>query len=370
MRRMGVDLATGEVKYEFTSGQLEGSYDHRISLRVERARWVSPPPTVVRVVWDPKKGKKVDRNSRRVPVLEPCAPFVVLEGSVHKALLGHNVEGGPRDFVAACRWFVAEVGHLAGVFLPDGAEWTVQRVDWAEVYGLGAFAVVQEYLGSLNLAHYPRRKAVRYGDESFMVSGDTTALKAYHKGPEFSKHDFKRIRVSAGEAIAVQLQESANAVLRTETELRSTRLGRDFGHPPLVREITPEYLDKVHDQEWRRLLKEGSQDMKIVRTHRAVNRRLREIYADELANRLFGTWMQLSTLGEREVRGFMKHSTFYDQRKQLQVAGVSWEGADVRIIAQAHLVPEDFTPQRSDPRRLIDQAPAVTSALAAYQLAA
>ncbi len=39
--RQSVDLSTGEIDYAFISGDLEGSYDHRIAVRVLRERWES-----------------------------------------------------------------------------------------------------------------------------------------------------------------------------------------------------------------------------------------------------------------------------------------------------------------------------------------
>ena len=40
-RRQGVEIATGEVLYSFTTGSLSGSWDDRVSVRVLRDEWVA-----------------------------------------------------------------------------------------------------------------------------------------------------------------------------------------------------------------------------------------------------------------------------------------------------------------------------------------
>lgn len=350
-RRMGIEISTGEKLYEITTGSLQGSFDERVSVRVMREEWV--------VVEGQKQAVQV-----------ACEPYVLIEGSVHKALMGHNVWGGPTDPVAACRWLVADVGERLGVQLPDGGEWTVQRVDWSEVYELPSFEAVQEYMHGLNSCSYPRRQVTRFGDTGIHAPGGTTTVKIYHKGPEFSKHDRKRLKARLGLRAVAQLQEHANRLLRFEVEVHARKLDEDFGHKPTVREVTRQYLEGVHDREGGRLLREGQGEMRTVRTSVAVSRRLREMYAPALANTLFGTWMQLSALGEEEVKRTLSRRTFYRQRKQLEQASVSWKGSDIRCIAQLLACPEDFSPVRTDVRRLLQVAPEVGEKLEAFSLAA
>lgn len=350
-RRMGIEIATGEKLYEITTGSLQGSFDERVSVRVMRDEWVV-------------------QEGQKQAVQVACEPYVLIEGSVHKALMGHNVWGGPTDPVAACRWLVADVGERLGVELPDGGDWTVQRVDWSEVYELPSFEAVQEYMHGLNSCSYPRRQVTRFGDTGIHAPGGTTTVKIYHKGPEFSKHDRKRLKKRLGLRAVAQLQEQANRLLRFEVEVHARKLDEDFGHKPTVREVTRQYLEGVHDREGGRLLREGQGEMRTVRTSVAVSRRLREMYAPALANTLFGTWMQLSALGEEEVKRTLSRRTFYRQRKQLEQASVSWKGSDIRCIAQLLACPEDFSPVRTDVRRLLQVAPEVGEKLEAFSLAA
>ena len=98
--RSCVDLKSGELLYEFTSGGLSGSYDHRISVQVKRERWQQPRT--------PQGDRAFGRKAS--PILVPCEPYLLLEGSVHKALLGHNVHGGNTPgFLEAVRPFLASL---------------------------------------------------------------------------------------------------------------------------------------------------------------------------------------------------------------------------------------------------------------------
>jgi len=342
--RQAVELGTGAVVYSFTSGELDGSFDTRVHLEVRRYRW--------EVVREP-------------PAIQvPTAPYLVLEGSVHKALMGHNVEGGPLDPVAACRWFVSDVGRRLGVELPPADEWAPKRVDWAEVYDLGSYEAVQEYMERLAAARFPRREKGGKGSKSVSFNGVTTGIMIYHKGPEFRANGRKRWPRDEVEC----LQARADALLRFE--VRALRRKLDQDGRKRVTDLSREYLEAMYDRESFRLVREGQADMETVRTHREVNERLKAVYAPELANRLFGTWLQLSALGEDVVRRELKRTTFYRQRSQLQAAGVQWLGSDVRILSKVSLVPEGFAPLRADVRRLTDEAPQVREALQRYRAAA
>lgn len=346
--REGLDLRSGEVLWSFTTGRLEGSFDTRVSVEVKRQKWVKPDDGA--------------------PYLADCAPFLVVEGSVHKAMLGHNVFGGPVDPRAAGRWFIERVGALLGVQLPDGDRWWCDRVDWAEVFDLGSFEAVQEYVGRLNAATFPRREVARFGAHALHCPGATTTLKLYHKGVELRKHDRKRLlKVWSAEEVE-SLLAVADGVLRFETGIHARTLSE--AGLERVAYLEAAQLQEVHDREAARLLREGRCDMERVRTHQEVSRRLEGLYGAVKGRHLFGTWMQLAALGEDEVKRQMTRTSFYRQRRQLQDAGVEWCGADVRIVPSVSLVPAGFAPVRSDPRRLTAEAPEVRLALAPWRNAA
>jgi II/X family phage/plasmid replication protein len=221
---------------------------------------------------------------------------------------------------------------------------------------------------SVQGASFPRRKARKYDLETVFFAGRTTTIKAYHKGPEFYQHDHKRLKNHLDPIELKILQDRAHCILRLETSIKTKKLADDFkGTKPLVGEITQKYLESVHDREVARLLKEGTTDMETVRTHKEVSRRLEVTYNESplLANILFGTWLQLATLGEKEVKRKMSPRTYYRQRKQLTDAAVSWQTTDV-YVAKHSAIPFGFSPVRNDPRRLQGEAIEVQSMLRPY----
>lgn len=181
-----VDFETGErsVLYELYSGQVRDERSlHGVNLRIMRTRIV----------------KDLDATaigaSRTKTVA--CKPYLWMEGSVHKAMLGHNVWGGPRELGPSVSWLVEDVSRRLGFELPAYNTWDLMRADWAETYDLCTFDHVQDYIRSLNSCRFPRREPQRYGDNSLSFPGRTTAVRIYHKGPEFAGESFRRLsRVS------------------------------------------------------------------------------------------------------------------------------------------------------------------------------
>jgi II/X family phage/plasmid replication protein len=356
-RRICIDMKHEKLIYEFTSGSLSGSYDHRISVQVQRTKMVARK-----------------REGGRRPLLEQVntPPYLLLEGSVHKALLGHNVYGGPRDLVPAVRWFVAHVAQLLGVTLPSGGDWRLCRADWAHVYDLGSYEAVSEFVSYLHHARYPRRNVNRYGDDSFQVPGSTTSLNLYAKGPEFQKHDRSRI-ARHDPAAASQLQLLASTLLRCEVQVHARGLDELNGVKPggcRVSEVDVAWLEEKHRLELTKLLREGTSVMQTVRTAAAVKARLYEVYSGAQARSLYGAWLELAAMGEGPARQSLPRRTFYHYRKLLQSAGVSWHDTNVKLSpAVVRLVPEDFVPLPHDPRCISSEAPEVTAALAPYRKA-
>ena len=345
VRRTGVVLDSGDVLYEITAGSLAGSWDSRMSVRVMRERWTGAGE------------------------LQPCAPYVLLEGSVHKALLGHNVHGGPEGLQASCEWLLDDVGGRVGVKLPPASEWLVRRVDVAQVYELPDFAAVEEYVWGLNSAQYPRRSVARYGQESIFAAGRASAVKAYHKGLEFAKHDGKRLRGIMPDAEVLELQLRANRMLRWEVSVKAKKLDEDHSGKPSVSQVEDSYLEALHYREVRRLVREGEADVKTVRKHKDVRDRLLHQYNERKAGLLFGTWHQLVTLGEKETRRHMADRTYHRHKKELIDAGVSWIGSDVLVVPKVSSLPADFSPTKRDPRRVAGEDLEVTRKLAPFRAA-
>lgn len=345
--RYAIDRSTGNILYEFTRGPLLGTWDSRMSVSVQRERWVSASPSY--------KTK--------------CQPYLRLEASVPKIVNGHNIFGGSDDVQACARFLIGQVVEQLKVELPSWRHWTVCRLDWAEVFDLGSFEAVQEYLRGLNQAEYPRRSVSRYGATGLYAQGSTTSVKFYHKGPEFSKHDRRRLRPRLERSHLETLQETANKYLRVEVEIKSRGLERMYdGRLPVIGQLDPDKVAGLWAHEVRRLLREGADAVRIVRKAEDVERRLMEVYGNRLGGVLLGTWYRLTTLGEERTRAGMSRPTFYRHRKLLEEAGCSWQGTDV-VLKRFSLVPADFTPSLNDPRRVSGESPAMTEALKPYRIA-
>lgn len=387
--RQGIDNGTGQLEYCFVSGSLLGSWETSVAVNVKRQRWraVNAPRSAV---------ERPDRKGRVSAVVEDCPPYVTIEGSVHKAIMGHNVYGGPLDPLAASRWFVADVARRLGLALPDADEWEYARIDWTRLFDLGSFEACEQYIHGLRLAEYPRRKPRPFGDESIMWPGTMTSPKIYHKGPEFGVHDFTRLSRFSREAAQFQvrpvpstdgnlsileevkaavpfdvavIQGLANRYLRFEVTVKAKKLKAEFGGKPSIVQVTREWLETLHDVETARILSEGKAGMETARKHHEVNARLHEVYDGSLANTLFGTWMQLAAMGEKQVKKHVPRTTFYRQVAQLREAGVTWDAADV-YIRENSAIPAGFSMSRHSPFRLLQEAPEVVQALAPFRQAA
>jgi len=357
VRRSGLEVGTGELLYEITMGSLEGSWDTRVSVKVLRSKWIRLEQTA----------EHPEPRSIKVA----CPPYVEVEGSVHKALMGHNVYGGPEDFAAGVAWLLDDLALRIGCELPPAPGWRPRRIDWAEIYEL-PFDAMQTYIRGLNGAEYPWRGQVNRYQGGIASYGHRTGIKAYNKGLEFAKRDSKRLQSVMEPDELEALQQTANERLRWEVEIKAKTLCKDHEHlrrDPRVEDITPAYLRRVHDREVGRLVREGEAEMKTVRKHNEVLERLHQVYSQRLAGTLFSTWMQLAALGEEVTSSHMTRRTFYRQRKQLKDAGISWQAADVHIDPRLSSLPADFRPFRTDPRHVAGEDPRVADQLAPYRAA-
>lgn len=364
---------TGEVVWEITRTNLRGSFDSRIMVK-----------PMYEDCTKSRSGK---------PEWHVSPPYLIVECSVGKAFYGQNVYGVIEDMPGTCEHLKTLLQELLGVVLPPTANWTVQRIDWAENFQL-PYQAVQEFFEGIYHVAFPRRKMQKYSNESIFVPGTTTTIKLYHKGPEFEKNDRKRLyvvlrglyqqnrprnaptewanRQAAGKVAA--LQRLANNRLRAEVEIHAEKLEYDFGHKPKVKEITTEYLQAVFDKEIGRLLREGKGAVQIVRNSMAVRDRLEIRYSPELAGLLHGFWLGLATHGEDDMKKRSTRPTFYRRRKQLVDVGVSWLATDMQLIErQGQMLPADFSPVRANSRCckcLVRERPALNYERGLLQLAA
>lgn len=357
-----VDNSTGEELFTFVSGELAGSYDHRVMARVERKEWTTAPgPSGHQAVRRPtaKKG-------RELPHKVDSPPYLVLEGSVHKHMLGHNVYGGPRDPAAAAAWFIGECLRRLDLWTLDEWEFELLRLDWASVFRPGPLPSLF-LVRSLSRARFPRRLLDVHQDESLSVGGTTTRLNVYRKGPEFEAHDMKRLRGHVGEEQLGELLARAHATLRVETQFTSKGIEALYGERPKVWQLNDWTFEDAHWREVERLAREGAGVMETVREREAVMARLYAVYTKRQARLLFGTWAMLAGREEADVKAEMSPRSFYRHRKMLVDAGVTWHGAELGSSRQSLDIPDDFKLSRDSPYLDRSEAREVAQAYVSYR---
>lgn len=351
--KQGIELSTGEILYEITNGNLEGSYDSRISFKVLREEF---------------------RNVNGTPQLFPCDPFIEVEASVHKVFYGQNIYGGFNDFQQAVALFIDLLGMIMSDdsdLLPSACNWLVTRLDWAEMFRLSP-AAIEEFFRGVSHCNFPRRskKSAKYGTNSVHFPGVTTTIKLYHKGPEFAEHDKSRMRRALTfirhkshphsidydpnkvwvEKKLKALQRLANNRLRAEVSIHAEKLRYDFNDElPKVQQLTQDYITQVFDKEIYRLLREGKTEMETVRTRDRVVARLKSEYGERSAKSLIAFWMLMAGMGEDQARKEYSKSQFYQNRKLLEDAGCSWNQSNVYILPdQETALPRNFMPVRTN----------------------
>lgn len=340
----GIDIFTGELLYTFTSGELEGSYDYRIRFKVDNTEYI--------------------KEDTRTPIRVQTYWHIIVECSLHKLLMNHNCFGGPRDLKKSVKYLVKFLESVTSVELPDYKQWEVKRIDVSKIFVFKNKAICKKIVDNLKNAYYTRRKPRIY-DTSVMFSGSTTTVKLYWKGPEFKKHDYKRLVKYINREIDLNwskdnhdlimhklallkmeydnILEKAYRILRYECEIKSRKLKDIFSKEVvLVSDINDETLHKVSDDELFRLMKERCDEMDIVRRSDLVLERLHNLYGFNLGNSLYSTWAQLVQFGEGRTKNTMSKPTFYRHKKQLIEAGCSWFCSTLKL-QQFSIVPEDFS---------------------------
>lgn len=385
-RYVGIELMTGESLYEFTKGQLKGSYDSRISLQLKREMMIESYNSTERKITDrvkyfigdnsgagPTKWKEYTHDKysvvgKKTMINVECAPYLIVECSVHKAMLGHNVHGGPINYQESVSWLVNLLNKFISIELPSYELWYSRRIDYAQIFDLGSFEAVQTWIGGMNHCAFPRRKVSKHGLESIYIASSMTTLKAYHKGPEFYNHDRKRLRKYLTQDQINDLQIKANNILRIELEIKSKKLRKFFnGELPCVKDVTQELLASIYDREVFKLIREAQDsDVKeIYRTSDSVIEHLANLFPDKkrLVRSLYTTWLNLATNGEEKVKLVMSKTVFYRHRNLLIQSNISWLQTDISLNQVYSLVPVDFKPIMSDVRRLFCEDPIVIKAL-------
>ena len=285
--------ATGEVFYNIVNDKLEGSFDSSLSVRV---------------------GEGVKYRFTQ-------GYYIEIEGSYHKISLGYNSHNGYYNLFSICDKLVEMCNKAYNIKLPDLQHWFLQRVDIAKCFDLQTNSNVCRYINNLSYCNYPRRKLKHFNDESIYLSGTSTTLKIYNKLLEFRKHDIKKLNVDGFDVLG--FCHTIDGFVRFECEIKKQKLINVYDKKYLrLRNVSYKELEKIWSEEFMKLLKLFENDIKKVRKKEEVENRLKTLYKENLANRLYDFYMSIMCDGLKNVKNRTKKTTYYRNLQYLKEANI------------------------------------------------
>lgn len=285
--------STGEVFYNIVNDKLEGSYSSSLSVRVG-------------------EGVKYHFTS---------GYYIEIEGSYHKLLLGYNSHNGFYNLIDISLKLIDMCNNAYNIILPNIKHWFLQRIDIAKCFNLGTNDKVCSYINNLSFCNYPRRKLKHFNDESIYLSGTSTTLKIYNKLLEFRKHDIKKLNVDNFDII--NYLNSISGFVRFECEIKKKKLF-DIYNKKYLRIVNTKYKDfeNIWSEEFMKLLKLFENDIKKVRKKEEVDKRLKTLYKENLANRLYDFYISIMCDGLKNVKNRTSKRTYYRNLKYLKDANI------------------------------------------------
>ena len=315
----------------------------QVRIQVRTSQWVVRPGE--------KTPSKIDIWSLR------------LEASLHKAMLGHNVFGGPLAILSSCRYLVAAVGTVLEVALPAADIWQIRRLDIAQSFDLHSLDNVLGWIRSKSLASYPRRTVHFWGSLGFTADGTTTCVRAYAKGPQLDKEGgFTGLCKVMPAHEAFNVNAIAQRILRTEVEIKAAVWDKT---PTTVAEADEGWLDEQYSKAWQTFLRLPEKGAELAHTALEAELRLRATYGDTGYVALYAVWCMVALRGEDWYRRQVPASTWRHQRGRLETAGITWLGTDVLLLSAPGDI-RDFAPTLDSPNRLSSVAPAVAALESEY----
>lgn len=295
--KSSVNNNTKDILYEITNDHLEGSFDSRLSVRVDCGA----------------KYSFVEKGY-----------YIEIEGSYHKLVLGYNSHNGYYDIEFVAENLIRIVELEYNLKLPDLENWYLQRCDIAITFDLEKQENVKSYINSLSRCSYPRRNAKFFYDESLYLSGTTTTLKVYNKLLEFKKHDLKKF-VNTKFNLIDYIKEIEGYV-RFECEIKKKMLKKIFNDEKHIKiiNITYEDLKKVWSDEFMKVLQFIKNDLEIVRGRKAVYKRLNEMFKKSRANQLFNFYCSIQLNGLKDIKNNTSSSTYYRNISDLKKAKIDF----------------------------------------------
>lgn len=337
--KYAVDKKTGTIQYEIVTGSMEGSYDSRISVDINRLHWI----------YDFRTEKAVQVS---------CNPWILIKCSLPKILIGNNVLQIANDFNDQVQVILNIVSKFYGVKLPDYTNWKVKEIHYSENFIMESKQEAKEWIMNLQAVTYPRRDFDKHKDNGIYFATRSTTFKIYHKGDDFRKHDKSRLKKRLDIMQVIDLEELADKIIRVEVEIHKRKLVDDFKeltyninkrmnntdirYPyndlPFLFMINEMYLNEMFDNEIRKVFKIAEGDMKMYNKYDVVAQRLYGMYETSLANSLLNFWSMASVKGDKNIKTMFKESTYYKYKKKLKNAGITWIGSDLKIDGKVNNV--------------------------------
>ena len=333
--RSGVEPSTGEVKYlRYVASMPVPSSGSVLRMTVDTAKWVKMPGE--------RQPYKIESKSFRI------------EGSVHKAMHGHNVYGGEPDPQSAMSWLLAVVAEMLSCPMPSLEHWQVTRADFACSFDLGSLANVRGWIRAKSLVVYPRREMEFFSDLGFRAVGTTTTLKCYAKGPQFHKEGgYQALLKCSSPEHAFSVSRIAERTLRCEVELKAPLLAKESDNAEGVSEG---FMRFTYEHEWRKLLRPIDSGSRRIHTAIEVADRLKSCYPDGWLH-LYLVWCVVAIRGEAWYRDqLIASSTWRRTRVQFETANISWVDTDVLTLSGPKEI-ADFFPSLDEPRRQTEILP-------------
>lgn len=309
--RFGIDCEQNETLYTFTNKELKGSFDASIRIQVKREKYIS--------IRYPEFKKNITEKV-------VCKPYLIVECSLHKFFLGHNIYGGSNNIKYQVDKLITFLEKELNINLPYYNTWKVRRIDYAKVYDLGEN--IESFFRGFSNVYYPRRRVQKYDTSGIYFPGTYTTLKLYDKGKEFLKHDRKRLLHHMCIKKVNMLKNIAEGKLRIELEVKSRKLKDMYGDLPYVNDIDIIDIENQFNVELKRVFKLGADKMKLYNNSEDVEKILNKNYGSS-SGTLLGTWYKLSIFGYDYVKDTMPKSTFYRHVNKLRDVGISWNHTDI-----------------------------------------
>lgn len=340
------DRIANKTIYDFTTGQICGSYDSSINIKINQDNTLK------------------------------------LTCSVHKIIIGHNIAYGSDNLLLLANCLKKIIYDYFEVKLPDVIEWELIRCDYTLTYDLGTQENVESYINALRMtASYSRRETDGKDNQGVWLNGATTTIKFYNKQREFIKHDYKKIKEVVGIEKAEELLELSAGLLRVEVSIYSRKIKKTFTNTIYRKTILKEYKDtfkiknknsldlklfkekfknnkvvlkdfridkiiKLWESEVLKVIKDKNNTI-LINKDSLVLEKLKENFSTRKVGSLYSFWTLLSTRGELYVKEQYNKATFYRLRKELIECGISWKDTNIYIKTEHKVI--SFVPVLDSP---------------------